>query len=68
MNDFDDDDIDEIDPENYKGIYYNDDTTKFIDDITGAHFKYEDMYKRLSIIANKMKKNNRVYINLGKSY
>ena len=33
---------------NYKGMYFNDDTTtKNIDDATGAHFEFHDMCKRL---------------------
>ena len=33
---------------NYKGMYFNDDTgSKNIDPVTGAHFDYKDMYRRL---------------------
>lgn len=34
------DDVDDIDVENYKGIYYGDenDDKKLHDDVTGAHF------------------------------
>lgn len=34
---------------NYKGIYFNDNNEKYIDDATGAHFRYEDIYQRLLI-------------------
>jgi hypothetical protein len=37
-------DSDEIDPNNYKGIYYEDDPGgKWQDPVTGAHFKFTDM-------------------------
>jgi len=32
---------------NYKGIYYEDDTKKYICPDTGAHFEYLDMFRRL---------------------
>ena len=32
---------------NYKGIYYEDDTKKYICPETGAHFEYLDMFRRL---------------------
>lgn len=34
---------------NYKGIYFNDNNEKYIDEATGAHFRYEDIYQRLLI-------------------
>lgn len=34
---------------NYKGIYFNDNNEKYIDDETGAHFRHEDIYQRLLI-------------------
>ena len=34
---------------NYKGIYFNDNNEKYIDDSTGAHFRYDDIYQRLLI-------------------
>jgi len=37
--------------DNYKGVYYNDQTTKYFDKITGAHFEYHDMYTRLEKLA-----------------
>ena len=35
---------------NYKGIYYEDDTKKYICPETGAHFEYLDMFRRLKKI------------------
>ena len=32
---------------NYKGIYYEDETKKYICPDTGAHFEYLDMFRRL---------------------
>ena len=34
---------------NYKGIYFEDNNEKYIDEATGAHFRYDDIYKRLLI-------------------
>lgn len=43
-----DSDVDDIDPNNFKGIYFGDDPNKkYTCPDTGAHFKYEDMQKRL---------------------
>jgi hypothetical protein len=43
-----DDDLDDIDFNNYKGIYINEQPgTKFQDTETGAHFDYDDMCRRL---------------------
>lgn len=42
-------DLDCIDFQNYKGMFYNDDSgTKYQDEVTGAHFEYRDMCKRLN--------------------
>ena len=42
----------EIDPNNYKGIYFADDPGgKWQDPVSGAHFKYQDMVSRLEKIA-----------------
>ena len=44
-------DLDHIDFNNYKGIFYNDDPgQKYQDEVTGAHFEYHDMCHRLSKI------------------
>ena len=43
-----DEDLDEIDFNNYKGMFFNDDPgQKYQDEVTGAHFEYRDMCKRL---------------------
>ena len=42
---------------NYKGIYYDDDSgVKFQCPITGAHFEYVDMFRRLKKIFNQRQK------------
>ena len=44
-------DENEVDLNNYKGIYFNDQKdTKYIDPINGAHFRFEDMCKMLAYI------------------
>lgn len=41
-------DLDDIDFGNYKGIFYEDDpTTKYQDPETGAHFDYDDIWQRI---------------------
>ena len=53
----DDDDIDNIDFANYKGIYAEDDTgQKYTCPETGAHFEYLDMFRRLKKILNEREK------------
>jgi hypothetical protein len=50
------DDLDDIDFENYKGIFFQDEPgKKYQDEETGAHFEYEDMCKRMLEIANARK-------------
>ena len=45
------DDLDDIDYNNYKGIFYDDDpTTKYQDPETGAHFDFNDICGRLAQI------------------
>lgn len=45
------DDLDDIDFGNYKGIFYEDDpTTKYQDPETGAHFDFDDICNRLTQI------------------
>ncbi len=42
---------------NYKGIYANDDSgQKFTDELTGAHFRFEDMCRRLSHLKDQLRK------------
>ena len=44
----DDSDVDpEATMQNYKGIYYGDTTEKFIDPVTGCHFRYLDLCQRM---------------------
>lgn len=50
-----DSDIDDIDYQNFKGIYYGDDNKKYQDPVTGAHFEYYDLCKRLSRLKEKRK-------------
>ena len=43
-----DSDVDDIDFQNFKGIYFNDDPNrKYQDPETGAHFEYFDLCKRM---------------------
>jgi hypothetical protein len=42
-----DSDIDEIDFQNFKGIYFNEVDKKYQDPETGCHFEYTDLCKRL---------------------
>ena len=35
---------------NYKGIYFDDDNEKYTCPVTGAHFKFEDLYARIERI------------------
>lgn len=39
---------DDVDVNNYKGIYFGDNAEKFQDEVTGAHFDFSDMCNRLS--------------------
>ena len=51
-----DSDIDDIDPSNFKGIYYNEDPNrKYQDPETGCHFDYFDLCKRLAYLKEKRK-------------
>jgi len=44
-------DLDDIDFDNYKGVFFEDNpTTKYTDPQTGAHFDFKDICKRLGII------------------
>ena len=45
-------DEEDIDFNNFKGIYFNEDPdSKYIDEVTGAHFTHVDMCERLQKIA-----------------
>ena len=35
---------------NYKGIYFDDDNEKYTDPVTGAHFRFEDLWARIDRI------------------
>ena len=50
-------DNDDIDPENYKGIFYNvDQDSKYQDTTTGAHFRFKDMCTILQELKRKRDK------------
>jgi hypothetical protein len=56
-------DLDNIDFGNYKGIFYDDDpTSKYQDPDTGAHFDFTDISTRLSKIKQK-----RLWVNQNKA-
>lgn len=46
-----DSDSEDIDAQNYKGIYFGDESQKWQCPVTGAHFRYKDMFKRLEKVA-----------------
>lgn len=46
-------DLDDIDFGNYKGIFYEDSTVKYQDPETGAHFDFDDICDRLKRIKAK---------------
>jgi hypothetical protein len=49
--------VDDIDFQNFKGIYFNDDPNrKYQDPETGSHFEYFDLCKRLSKLKELRKK------------
>ena len=54
MNRDSDDEVD-VDAINYKGLYAGETKEKFIDPETGAHFEYEDLYRRISVMKEKRK-------------
>ena len=48
------DDVDQIDYNNYKGMYFgDDDRDKYTCPDTGAHFEYYDMCRRISRVLKK---------------
>ena len=67
----DDSDLDEnIDLLNYKGEFFNSKREKYQDPITGAHFRYEEVYRILKLMQNKESKsrislNSKITPNLG---
>ena len=46
---------DVIDEHNFKGIYADAPKEKYIDPVTGAHFKYRDLYQRISVMLERRK-------------
>eukprot|EP00826_Nyctotherus_ovalis_P019495 TRINITY_DN1600_c0_g2_i1.p1 TRINITY_DN1600_c0_g2~~TRINITY_DN1600_c0_g2_i1.p1 ORF type:complete len:162 (+),score=34.33 TRINITY_DN1600_c0_g2_i1:133-618(+) len=49
-------DLDPIDLNNYKGIFYdNTEQKKYQDEITGAHFEYHDMIRRLGKLQQELR-------------
>ena len=50
-----DSDVDNVDFTNFKGIYYGDKTEKYQDPVTGCHFEYYDLCKRLAQLKQKRK-------------
>ena len=50
-----DSDVDNIDFNNFKGIYFGDKTEKYQDPDTGCHFEYFDLCKRLSNLKQRRK-------------
>jgi hypothetical protein len=50
-----DSDVDDLDFQNFKGIYFGDKTEKYQDPKTGCHFEYYDLCKRLSNLKQKRK-------------
>ena len=53
-------DLDCVDFNNYKGMFYDNNQEKYQDEITGAHFEYSDMCRRLRKLKSKIqpKENN----------
>ena len=49
MNKESDDDV-YVDGTNYKGLYAGEAKEKFIDPETGAHFEYQDLYRRIAVM------------------
>jgi hypothetical protein len=47
------DDVDKIDYDNFKGIYFGDENQKFICPHTGAHFEFRDFCVRLIALREK---------------
>ena len=47
--------MDDLDFDNFKGIYYGDKHEKYQDPVTGCHFQYNDLCKRLTKLREKRK-------------
>ena len=51
-----DEDLDDIDFNNYRGIYFDDEPgRKYQDPNTGAHFNFKDMFQRLQPYSEKQR-------------
>ena len=50
-----DSDVDNLDFDNFKGIYFGDKTEKYQDPVTGCHFEYYDLCKRMLTLKQKRK-------------
>ena len=48
-----DSDVEDVDYNNFKGIYFGEDNSKYTDPVTGAHFEYYDFCKRLARLREK---------------
>ena len=57
-----------IDLNNYKGIYFEDDNEKYQCPETGAHFKFEDLCRRMERIRIKRGDPNVLYDSQGNMY
>ena len=54
-------DLDDIDFNNYKGMFYEDDPgSKYQDPLTGAHFEYRDMCRQLSRLQTQLEAKDQV--------
>jgi len=42
-----------VDATNYKGIYAGEPKEKYMDPLTGAHFEYNDLCKRIVVMKEK---------------
>lgn len=47
--------MDDLDFDNFKGIYFGDENKKYQDPETGCHFEYYDLCKRLSKLKEQRK-------------
>jgi hypothetical protein len=47
--------VDDLDFDNFKGIYFGDKHEKYQDPVTGCHFMYADLCKRLTKLREKRK-------------
>lgn len=53
--DAEDSDVDDIDFDNFKGIYFGDKHEKYQDPVTGCHFEYNNLCSRLHKLREKRK-------------